>query len=405
MVRRRRGIVLLVVLAAAPACSSATDAEVATTDSGPAPAALAWREAGDAPLSARRPGAMVWTGSAVLVAGGSTFLCPPGASCVGPTDPPLQDAALLDPATGEWRAASPSPLPVGWSSAVLVGGDVYVLAWGWEPDDAGDHLLRYDVTADRWDEVALPAGVDPGSALAPAGDDGLVVYAASHEAGGAAEPDLLYRGGEWSELPLPPLSAGFDRAMVWSAPHLYLFDRENVDQPGSAAPSIARAARLDLAAMDWERLPDSEAVSSSPWFATGDALVNPTLGGADGGETGNWGRTHPYGGVLDLTTLTWEALPPAPDDLPAGGAFGAGASMAMGPGWTPSGRARYLDVERRRWIEVPPVPGAGGGATVSREVVGAGCHLVAFGGERWRAGVPGELLADGWILDLPSCGA
>jgi hypothetical protein len=28
-------------------------------------------------------------------------------------------------------------------------------------------------------------------------------------------------------------------------------------------------------------------------------LINPTLGDADGGEVGNWGRTYPYGGIFD----------------------------------------------------------------------------------------------------------
>ena len=49
-----------------------------------------------------------------------------------------------------------------------------------------------------------------------------------------------------------------------------------------------------------------------PWAVVDHLLVCADGARADGGQVGNWGRAYPYGGVLDLTTLTWRALPDRP---------------------------------------------------------------------------------------------
>jgi hypothetical protein len=76
--------------------------------------------------------------------------------------------------------------------------------------------------------------------------DGVVVaYSGSDEA--ESWPDVVFDpsgDGGWEELPPDPLSPAFDRTMVWSRPHLYLFDHELVAHPGSAAPPLTRVARL-----------------------------------------------------------------------------------------------------------------------------------------------------------------
>lgn len=41
------------------------------------------------------------------------------------------------------------------------------------------------------------------------------------------------------------------------------------------------------------------------WTWTGQRLVDPTLGGADGGQVNNYGRVIPYGGRLDPATGDW----------------------------------------------------------------------------------------------------
>ena len=64
---------------------SQDDHEVST---GPvASASGEWEALPDPPLSPRSQVVGVWTGSEVLFVGGNTWLCPPGADCVAPTDP------------------------------------------------------------------------------------------------------------------------------------------------------------------------------------------------------------------------------------------------------------------------------------------------------------------------------
>lgn len=397
------------VALAALALVACSDDEVdLTLGSQPAPAAE-WREGEQSPLEPRRAGVMAWTGAELLVAGGSTFLCPPGAACAAPTDPPLQDAALLDPVTGAWREADDLPFPVEWASAAVLDGDVYLQAWpDWQ--EGARPLLRYDVDADRWEELPAPPQDTSVPSITAAGDT-LAAY--------STDGQWLLEGGAWVELPAAPFEPGYDRTLVWHDPYLYLFDIDPLVAMDSRLPPVARVARLDLGTRTWARLPDSELLSTGPWLVVGDLLVNPTPGSADGGEVNNWGRRYPYGGILDVATRTWSELPPSPADALPGGAFGRSASLAAGGAWSPSSNGDFLDVERREWLDVPSVPGteverAEPGDTdqpvastslghAVADIVGAGCHLVAFGGERWRSGLNGELLGETWIYDLPGC--
>jgi len=70
-----------------------------------------------------------------------------------------------------------------------------------------------------------------------------------------------------------------------------LYDHELIPGPGAAKPTLTRAAALNLTTRSWRRLPDSPILGTAPWIRAGDRLVNPTLGGTDGGQVGNWGRT------------------------------------------------------------------------------------------------------------------
>lgn len=127
-------------------------------------------------------------------------------------------------------------------------------------------------------------------------------------------------------------------------------------QPNSEKPSVVRAARLDVVARTWERLPDSESIGYGPWFTAGSELIDPALGCADGGDVNNWARDHPFGSIFDTATLTWQTMPDFPDD-----------------------------------------------ETTDRTLVTAARAAIVFGGVEWRRddsgdGVAGNhLLDDGWI--------
>jgi hypothetical protein len=300
----------------------------------------------------------------------------------------LADGAILDPAKATWRSITSAPVPFGDASTAVLSGAVYFLVGdgsGYGHTRAA--FLRYSLADDEWEELPLPPG-GPHSGVVAA-DDVLVAVSGSDEAGEV--PDQIYdpSEGTWSPLPTDPLSPSFDRSMVWADPYLYLFDKHLVDQPGSDGPSVTRGARLVPGTDQWERLPDSEILNASPWYAEGDLLVNPELGGADGGSNG-YGRTYPYGGILNTDTRSWSELPAAPSDLSAG-VIGEHGGLSFG-----DRHGLVLDLTSMTWIERPAIPGTSTDSYVRYSVVSAGRQAVAFGGEAWND-PGGELLDDAWI--------
>ena len=345
-------------------------------------------------LSPREGALGLWTGSEVLLVGGSNAPpCPPSASCVPPEVPPLADGAAFDPQTGAWRPIADSPVPFEWAQGFVVGTTAYLwIPGGTGRPGAASAFLAYRIEDDRWEELPPPPrDLDSVSGIVQAGDR-IVAYSGSDEQG--EQPDFAFEPATrtWSELPPDPLSPSFDRSMMWSGGELVLFDHELVPNPGAEKPAVTRAAALDLETGSWRRLPDSEIISTGPWVRDGDRLVNPTLGGADGGEVGNWGRVYPYGGIFDPASGRWSALPNPPDGEEH---FGGGVLTDSGghyfgyQGW-------ILDATTDTWIELPPLDT--GELVTGRTVVPAGDDLVVFGGARWMEdGFEATLLADAWI--------
>lgn len=367
---------------AAGACGSAPDAgpELARGPGDDPP--TGWEELPRPPLAARSRVVGVWTGREAILVGGDANMCPPGADCGAP-DPPLADGAALDPATSTWRRIAPAPVPFSYASTAVVGEDVYFLADG--------AFLRYSVGADAWSELTPPsaAGAEAWYRLVAAGDV-VVAYQESDERG--VRPDLVLDPGRaaWAPLPDDPLSPAFDRTMAWAGGRLYLFDHELVPQPGAERPSLTRVARLDLATGRWERLADSQILGAGPWFVEGGRMVNPVLGSADGGEVGNWGRSFPFGGILETASGAWSELPAPEDaDVQSAGVLGARAGLFLAPA------GGLLDLVSGRWVELPPPPGTTEGT--ERPVMTAGADALVYGGQRWPAGGKGELLGDAWI--------
>jgi hypothetical protein len=257
--------------------------------------------------------------------------------------------------------------------------------------DADAGFLAYHIEKDRWEELPLPPG-DLGwlHGIVQAGER-IVAYRGSDEQG--EQPDFVFdpATSSWSELPPDPLSPWFDRSMAWSGRELLLFEHELVPNPGSEKPALTRAAALDLESGSWRRLPDSEILATGPWVPDDGRLINPALGGADGGEN-TWGRTYTYGGILDAASGEWSALP-----NPPGGEedFGSGLLTPAG-GYYFGYRGWVLDTSDNTWIEIPPLDT--GELVTGRTVVAAGTDLLVFGGTRWKAkNVDATLLADAWV--------
>jgi hypothetical protein len=347
-----------------------------------------WREVPQGPLSPREAAFGIWTGEEILLVGGSDSRpCPPTAGCVAPPEP-LPDGAAFDPGTGTWRRLSETPGAFAWTQGVVLAETVYLWAPGTaEASDAA--FMSYELEADRWRRLPLPPGDGAGyHGLVEAGNR-LVAYAGSDE--WAEQPDVVFdpAARRWSELPPDPLSPSFDRTMAWTGRELVLFDHELVPNPGSAEPSLTRAAAFDFEAGAWRVLPDSEILGSGPWVRSAGRLVNPMLGGADGGETNNWGRTYPYGGIYDPADRKWLPLPDPPSGetaLTAGVITDRGAAYYAAEGWV-------LDTRTETWIELPPREEDV--LLTGQTLVAAGEELFVFGGARWEQdGLEATLLDD-----------
>jgi hypothetical protein len=356
-----------------------------------------WERLPEPPLSARVAGLALWTGDEALMLGGSDAdPCPPNASCVAPSEPPLRDGAAFDSERRTWKKISPAPVGFSFADGVLVGETAYLLTHGERGRPRAPRaFLAYRYSEDRWEQLPFPPGDGYRSIIAAA--EQVVAFMGSDEDGEA--PDLIFdpAASEWSELPDDPLPRSFDRTMAWSGHELVLFAHELVPQPGAEEPSRVIAAALDLNAGDWQRLPDSEILGGGArWFELDGQLVLPALGGADGGEVGNWGRSYPYGGVLDPQRGEWADLPDPPADagLSSGEDFSSGilgGSDADYFGY----RGWILDATAGEWIEIPPLDDKD--TVTGRVVVAADDEMLVFGGVRWGGmNLRGHLLDEAW---------
>lgn len=348
---------------------------------------VAWEPVAASPLTARNEVTVVWTGHEVLVVGGTDFVCGEAASCGAPDTPKFRDGAAYDPVADSWRRIAEAPVGFTWAATAVLEGAVYFSATiDWTDEQV---LLSYSLVEDSWSVLDPLPGYGGWWDLV-ATDTALIAYLTSDEVESFADRVFDPATGVWSELPDDPLGPAFDRTMIWTGSHLYLFDHELVDQPGSESPSITRAARFDPRSGAWERLADSEILGTGPWLVEGDQVINPVLGCADGGEVNNYGRCLPYGGVFDSTAGTWSELPDAPgrgdkDVFSGAGAVGSDSAVIFGVGQP------AFDAVTGQWFDMPDVgPGPG------RVVWSVGADAFVFGGTRSGSGGT-ELVDDAWI--------
>ncbi|HXV58128.1 MAG TPA: hypothetical protein VD704_09690 [Gaiellaceae bacterium] len=346
----------IAVVAAAAAFRGGSEAET-----------VPWSPLPESPLSAREPGAGIWTGEEVLILGGSDAPpCHPSAGCVPPTEPPLADGAAYDPAARTWRSLAEAPVAFEWAQPLLAGTTVYLWIQGSSArPDAPRAFLAYDLEEDRWEELPVPTESErSGLTLLSAGNR-VVAY----ELESAAGPDFVFdpAAGRWSELPPAPPTPGFDRVMAWDGDEVVLVDHELTPNPGSEEePIVTRAAAFDLERGSWRVLDDLE----------------QAIAAIEGGEDGL---------LRDPRLRGWRT---GPDDFTVAGFVDGERSHYYGnPGLV-------LDVEREVWLRMPALRGetfGGGDATVA-----AGRSFVVWGGAGWPPGdEDGELLADGWIWTPP----
>lgn len=326
----------------------------------------AWTRVPDPPLSPReRPVAAHVGGEAVFVGGYGGPPCPPNADCAMPEEAYERDGAAYDPATNTWRRIADAPRALSaWAPAAVVGEHLYIAT--------GPTLLAWDSIEDSWHEVRPPREARP-SFLVPDGDR-LVLASGSDEYGVRPDHVLDTSTGAWAILPEDPLKPSFDR-IITSTPHgLVLTARPIMPDGGPADPALVHATLLPPGKSNWRMLPPSDQLGGWRWAWTGKHLVDPTLGGADGGQVNNFGRVIPFGGRLDPATGKWSRLPDAPGERTGGWPVEAlDGPLIAAEGW-------LYDDNDGSWTrlprpdEAPAEPGPG---------VWAGEVLVVYGGADW----------------------
>ncbi len=327
-----------------------------------------WTRLVDSPLSPRNGAVAAYVdGKAVFVGGDTGRPCPPSADCAGPVEY-AADGASYDVVSGAWTPIADAPLGIpDQATHAVLGRHLFIRVKG--------VLLDYDAVKDRWSEHAVP-GTAPDWLTLTADGRRLVLTSGSDEE--IRQPDRVLdtRTGTWTTLPDDPFENSFDRGITATAAGLVLTAREMDSSGNPADPGLVRAALLPRGASTWTRFRDSDQLGGGRWTWTGHRMVDPTLGGADGGETNNYGKTIPFGGVLDPATGTWSRLPKAPAEGSRGWPVDAsdGAVIAAGGwlyddavgGWTALSRPK----------DAPPTPGV---AVWARDT------LLVLGGTDWDA--------------------
>jgi hypothetical protein len=383
-----RLVVLLVVALGASGCA---DSDSPQRSSG------SWDRLPPPPLSPRESAtALSIDGEAVFMGGSDADPCPPSADCGAPAAPPLHDGAAFDPGPRRWTPIADAPVGFSFADTVVIDGTAYLLVPG-EPGrpHAPAAFLRYRRAEDRWTRLPRPPNAQRRGLVATA--ERVIAYSGSDEGGRIPDVEFDPASGEWTPLPDDPLPASFGRTMAWSGRELVLFAQELVPQPGSREPSVVIAAAFDPDRETWRRLPDSEILGDGArWFAHDGRLILPALGSADGGESGNWGRAYPNGGILDVDRGRWLALPDPPEgenEFSAGVVAGERSDVFGDSGW-------ILDAVAQDWISLPSLHGSDEMIT-GTSATAAGRDIVVFGGVRWNDGEQIQLLDETWTWSVP----
>jgi hypothetical protein len=372
-------IAVAVVLLLVAGCGTPTSNGVSTNGD----ATGTWHKLSAPPLSPRQGAITAWTGTEALFLGGDTGPpCPPSADCAAP-QARARDGAAFDPEKDGWRRTALAPVPLEpYASHAVIGDEVWVVAEG--------ALLSYDASADAWATHRAPSSLPEYGQVVADGGRVIVVRSERHS---SDEPDQVYdtQAQTWSHLPADPLDPAFGRMLTATSVGLVLTGHDLVAQPGSDKPSFVRAALLAPDSDRWKLLTDSDQLGGGQWTWTGKRMVDPTPGGADGGEVNGYGRTIPSGGILDPVMDEWSRLPHPPKDLTGGwGVEALAGPLAAGAGW-------IYDDRDQTWTTVPR---PADGPSRAGSAVWAGEQLIALGGVDDDAGYTIKALSrDAWIYD------
>ncbi|MEZ0163186.1 hypothetical protein AB2L27_00230 [Kineococcus sp. LSe6-4] len=329
---RRRDVLVLGAVGALAACGDEPGGAPGSPSAWPGdlPAAPGtWQEIPAAPMSARRMPTLTWTGTELLVTGGTgrvvgpTVSCPPNALCEAPPTEPLEGSGAFDPATGTWRA--------------LTGGNTFHHGPTWTGRLLSDGWTWFDPATDT-------TGPAPESDLlvrAPAAWSGTEVLCVGTDGSGQPVPHTLWAWdpatGATRTVRVPGPDSGETCHTLWAGDELLV----GLTQLPPGAPAVQA---FDPAADAWHTVPMDVAVQLLPpggW--DGERVVG--LGFAEA-EVPRLERTDPTDGATSPVPLpaALDSRQSVPDV-----AVGTGrVAVGVGP--------RYAVLDGGTWTALPALP-------------------------------------------------
>ena len=197
-----------------------------------------WHELPDSPLRARTVPAAAWTGTELLVWGGSVTSDIEGF---------LDDGAAYDPASETWRPLPPAPVTARAPLHVWTGRELIVWGTAVRVDDRPRDGAAYDPIADEWRPIA-DGPIDLTDATAVWTGREMIVFGAALHGGNNAETNTAVGAAydpvrdTWRELPKSSLSPQASTA-AWNGRELIAWDYLN------------QSAAYDPVTNEWRRLP------------------------------------------------------------------------------------------------------------------------------------------------------
>lgn len=337
-------------------------------------------------LRFRSGGASAWTGTELLVWGGTGY-------CEGELFGRCGDGARYDPRSDQWRpiTATGAPTPRDFAATVWTGSELVV----WGGAGCGDHLsscadgASYDPSTDRWSPTDASAGIGGRhAALATWTGREMLVWGGFHLAGPLTSESVALDGGgafdpstrTWRTISRNSApSTRMHASGVWTGREWVVFGGESPAGQG-AVPD--RGYAYDPALDSWRRITDVGAPSPR-WGA---------LAVWTGAEVIVWGGNLPGGGAnragdsaaYDPRADRWRPIPAAPrNQVGSGLAVWTGTLLVL-----LASEETLLDPTTGEWwrFATEGAPSAG----VTGLVAWTGGELIVWGGYHSHEGIAVE---------------
>lgn len=265
--------------------------------------------------------AAVWTGAAVFVWGGGPSS---GTSALG-------DGALYDPEAGTWSGVDEELAPAPRRAPIAVWTGSRVLVWGGTANGSpvsGGAL--YDPASDAWSPVS-GSGAPLAREGAAGAWSGAELYLFGGRPGGAGETNEGFAydpaADTWRSLPLEGApSPRFDAFVVWAGGRLIVWGGE------SSSGVLEDGAQYDSAADSWSPITTDGKLSKRSrrvgWSGWTGATAKEALlfGGMDGGNVKTDGKRY------DPIADTWTGAGPALKDHLGGAGVWTGGELFLWSG-------------------------------------------------------------------------